>query len=142
MEARTAGRRAVDPIDVHVAHRLRRARLAKGLTQETLGEVAGVSFQQIQKYERAVNRIAPSRLYRFAEVLGIAPGWFFEEVDGTIGTAEETEDPLAGLSGAGLKLARQATVLPIDVQRRLLDLATTLAEGERSDVVSSQKLAS
>ena len=66
------------PIDVHVGGRLRLRRTLLGLSQEKMGAAVGVTFQQIQKYERGVNRVVASRLFRFAEALDVPVGFFFE----------------------------------------------------------------
>ncbi|GGD88029.1 hypothetical protein GCM10011390_03510 [Aureimonas endophytica] len=70
-----------NPIDVHVGNRLRLLRLQKGLTQEDLGTLVGVSYQQIQKYETGSNRISASRLYLISCQLGVGPEYFFEDLD-------------------------------------------------------------
>lgn len=121
-------KRSADPIDLRVAERVRQARMLKGVSQQELGEAAGVTFQQVQKYEKGVNRIAPSRLARFAEALDVTPGWFFEE--GTVIGAddEEAPDPFGSLSPETVKMARQLEHLPLPVRRRLMSLATALAE--------------
>lgn len=68
-----------DPVDVFVGQRVRERRLQQGLSQEALSRLLGsVSFQQLQKYECAVNRISASRLYRLAQVLAVVPSYFFE----------------------------------------------------------------
>jgi transcriptional regulator with XRE-family HTH domain len=59
----------ITPIDVHISTRLREMRLLSGLTQEKLGELVGITFQQIQKYEKAKNRICASRLFEFSQIL-------------------------------------------------------------------------
>ncbi|WP_062010777.1 helix-turn-helix domain-containing protein [Aureimonas sp. AU4] len=69
-----------DPIDVHVGHIIRAKRLAIGLTLEELGRCLGVSYQQVQKYEKGTNRVSVSTLYRMAWVLGIAPDAFFRDL--------------------------------------------------------------
>lgn len=66
------------PVDIHVGMQLRNRRKILGLSQEMLGEKVGVSFQQIQKYERGTNRIGSSRLYDFASILGVSVSYFFE----------------------------------------------------------------
>src|SRR3954470_19795416 len=68
------------PIDIHVGTRLRLRRTLLGLSQETLGEAVGITFQQLQKYERGANRISASRLFNLAQVLGVAVGFFFEDL--------------------------------------------------------------
>ena len=71
--------------DETIARNLRHFRLARGLTQTTLGDAVGVTFQQIQKYEKGTNAIAPGRLRQLCEVLGVAPAEMFgkqPEIDG------------------------------------------------------------
>jgi transcriptional regulator with XRE-family HTH domain len=72
---------ASNPIDVHVGQRLRSLRLSRDLTQEELGELVGVSYQQIQKYETGTNRISASRLYLLACHLDVGPEYFFGELN-------------------------------------------------------------
>lgn len=66
------------PVDVHVGSRIRALRLDRGLSQSALGDAVGVSFQQIQKYERGSNRVSASMLYRIAGVLGTEVQALFE----------------------------------------------------------------
>ena len=68
-----------DPIDIHVGKRLRQRRMLVGMSQERLGESVGLTFQQIQKYERGTNRMGASRIFRFAEILSVPVAYFFEE---------------------------------------------------------------
>ncbi len=70
--------RKASPVDQHIGRRLRRRRLDLGLSQAALSEMIGVTFQQVQKYEAADNRIAASTLYRLAEALEVSPEYFFE----------------------------------------------------------------
>ena len=69
-----------DPVDVHVGSRVRLRRTLLGLSQERLGEAVGLTFQQIQKYERGANRIGASRMYDLAHVLDVPVSFFFEEM--------------------------------------------------------------
>ena len=66
------------PIDIHVGSRLRKSRRMVGISQEKLGEALGLTFQQIQKYEKGVNRIGASRLQQAADILGVPVSFFFE----------------------------------------------------------------
>jgi len=66
------------PVDVHVGRRLRLKRTILGMSQEAVGKQIGVTFQQIQKYERGINRMGASRLYDFAKALGVQISYFFE----------------------------------------------------------------
>lgn len=67
----------VTPVDEHIAKKLRQFRLAAGLSQEKLGELTGVTFQQIQKYEKAKNRVSASKLFEFAQLLERPIGDFY-----------------------------------------------------------------
>ena len=67
-------------VDIHVGRRLRQLRTLRGLSQEKLGEAIGLTFQQVQKYERGVNRIGASRLFDISKVLGVEIADFFEEM--------------------------------------------------------------
>lgn len=66
------------PVDVYVGRRLRLRRTILGMSQETLGKHIDVTFQQIQKYERGINRMGSSRLYDFSKALGVPIAYFFE----------------------------------------------------------------
>ena len=70
--------RRPNPIDVHVGSRVRFRRMLLGMSQEKLGEKLGLTFQQIQKYEKGINRVAAGRLYNIAQALGVDVGYFFE----------------------------------------------------------------
>ena len=76
------GVRNPDPIDIRVGAALRRARLARGLSQTQLAEAHGVSYQQVQKYERGTNRVSVSTLFRLAAALGVSPAQLVAEVEG------------------------------------------------------------
>ena len=69
-----------NPIDVHVGRRLRLRRTLLGMSQERLGQLLGLTFQQIQKYERGVNRIGSSRLYELGQILDVPISFFFDDM--------------------------------------------------------------
>ncbi len=69
-----------NPIDVHVGKRLRLRRTLLGMSQERLGELLGLTFQQVQKYERGVNRIGSSRLYELGQILDVPISFFFDDM--------------------------------------------------------------
>src|SRR6266852_8547342 len=73
------GTRRPNPIDVHVGSRVRFRRMLLGMSQEKLGERLGLTFQQVQKYEKGINRIGASRLFDLAQVLGVPVQFFYEE---------------------------------------------------------------
>ncbi len=78
------------PVDIHVGDRLRARRTLLGLTQEMLADAVDLTFQQIQKYERGANRIGASKLFQFAQMLGVSVAYFFDDLDDNLG------DPAAG----------------------------------------------
>jgi transcriptional regulator with XRE-family HTH domain len=67
-----------DPIDKHVGSRVRMQRLLLGMSQEKLGDGLGLTFQQVQKYEKGANRIGAGRLQQIASILQVTPSFFFE----------------------------------------------------------------
>lgn len=87
--AKRAPRRKVSvdgprPVDVHVGHRLRLRRTLLGISQEKLGEAVGLTFQQIQKYERGANRVGASRLFEFSKILDVSISFFFDEMPSNV----------------------------------------------------------
>lgn len=81
-EVTDKGSRRPNPIDVHVGSRVRLRRMLLGMSQEKLAEKLGLTFQQVQKYEKGANRIGASRLFDLARVLGVPVQFFYEEVPG------------------------------------------------------------
>lgn len=69
-----------NPIDVHVGSRIRLRRTLLGMSQQKLGEAIGLTFQQVQKYERGTNRVGSSRMFELARVLDVPVSYFFEEM--------------------------------------------------------------
>lgn len=72
---------AQHPVDVHVGRRLRSRRIILGMSQENLGDSVDLTFQQIQKYEKGLNRIGSSRLFEFSRTLKVPISYFFEDFD-------------------------------------------------------------
>lgn len=125
-----------NPIDVHVGSRVRLRRMLVGMSQEKLGEQLGLTFQQVQKYEKGTNRIGASRLYQIARILSVPVQFFYDDM------AEAAARPQAGFaepdgaenvmdfvsSSEGLSLNRSYTrIKDAAVRRRVLDLIRTLA---------------
>jgi transcriptional regulator with XRE-family HTH domain len=128
-----------DPIDVHVGSRVRLRRNMLGLSQEKLGEAIGLTFQQVQKYERGANRIGASRLHDLSRVLDVPVSFFFDDMDPVRapaipgGFAEPQAeafdaDPLRKRETIDLVNAYYRIGDPV-VRRRLFDLAKALAAG-------------
>ncbi len=82
---RTEREHRPSPIDVHVGSRVRLRRTLLGMSQEKLGEALGLTFQQVQKYERGVNRIGASRLFDLARVLDVPISFFFDDLPPEMG---------------------------------------------------------
>jgi transcriptional regulator with XRE-family HTH domain len=78
------------PIDVHVGARVRLRRTLLGMSQERLGEALGLTFQQVQKYERGVNRIGASRLFDLSRVLDVPISFFFDDMPGQAGGSSQS----------------------------------------------------
>jgi transcriptional regulator with XRE-family HTH domain len=135
-------KKAPDPIDRHVGSRVRMQRVLMKMSQEKLGEALGLTFQQIQKYEKGTNRIGASRLQQISKTLNVPPSFFFEGAPTTGdgagasagGFAEESSSQFVVdfLSTAeGLHLNRAfARIKDPKVRKRVVDLITTLAEQE------------
>jgi transcriptional regulator with XRE-family HTH domain len=75
------------PIDVHVGARIRLRRTLLGMSQERLGEALGLTFQQVQKYERGVNRVGASRLFDLSRVLDVPISFFFDDMPDSLSNA-------------------------------------------------------
>lgn len=110
------------PIDVHVGRRVREARAASGLSQEKLANTLGISFQQVQKYEKGTNRIGSSRLWAIANALGVPVSFFFE------GMEYENEVREDFLPRRTLHMAKQIDSIPDEgVRNQVLNLIKACA---------------
>src|SRR5450631_2191565 len=130
-----------NPIDRHVGSRVRMRRVMLGMSQEKLGDALGLTFQQVQKYEKGTNRIGASRLQQISRTLDVPPAFFFEgapsfeaavnPAPGHLGFAEDSNtayvaDFLATPEGLHLNLAF-ARIHDPKVRRRIVDLVSSLA---------------
>ena len=112
------------PTDVHVGQRAREARVAKGMTQTDLGDALGLSFQQVQKYEKGTNRIGSSRLWEICNVLDQPITFFFEGLSRGTATA-----PKPALSSRAIKLAKEIDEISDDtVKTHFLRLIRSYAK--------------
>lgn len=125
--------RAANAIDRKVGQRVRSRRLEIGMSQERLAELLGVTFQQVQKYEKGVNRIAVSRLWDISNALEMPVSRFFEGVSARGGVAENrqefVDDALATPEGAQL-MAMFASIKSQKLRRKVVELVKTLTEDE------------
>jgi transcriptional regulator with XRE-family HTH domain len=139
-----------NPIDVHVGKRLRLRRTLLGMSQERLGELLGLTFQQVQKYERGANRIGSSRLFELGQILDVPVSFFFDDLPAGVGGAARgyAGPGLAEESSAfdhddeGLPLDRRETLELVRayyrigdpaVRKRLFELAKALANLDAGD---------
>src|SRR5436305_6562493 len=115
-----------NPIDSYVGSRVRMRRMMLGMSQEKLGDALGLTFQQIQKYEKGTNRIGASRLQQISLVLQVQVAFFFEGAPGSSGFTEaESPEYMTSFfaSSDGLKLAKAFTrVSNMALRRRIIDL--------------------
>jgi len=121
-----------DPVDIHVGARLRLRRNLLGISQEQLGKSSGLTFQQIQKYERGMNRMGASRLFQFAKLLDVPVSYFFDDVRGeraalvpSVGFGEREQAPMEGApDGDAELLHRRETLELIRAYYRITDPKT------------------
>ncbi|MEM8753989.1 MAG: helix-turn-helix domain-containing protein [Pseudomonadota bacterium] len=136
----TTGRKdkAPNPVDVHVGARVKLRRMMVGMSQERLGEHLGLTFQQIQKYEKGANRIGASRLYAIAQILETPIQFFFDEMPSP-GPGLEGEEDMVSVSGfvatnEGLELNLAfARIRDPATRRHLADLVRSVADGSGGD---------
>jgi transcriptional regulator with XRE-family HTH domain len=121
-----------DPVDVEVGHRIRIERLSRGLSQTALANQLGVTFQQVQKYEKGVNRVGAGRLTKIAEVLGVSVSTFFsgkEVLEGEQAKEGDGSSPLKLLtvSGAFRLLRAYADIEDTNLRRSIVDLVEQIS---------------
>lgn len=130
-------KRKPNPIDVHVGSRVRLRRTMSGMSQEKLGEALGITFQQIQKYEKGANRIGASRLQEISNVLNTPISFFFEDAPGSPDAAQSGFSDTTSTnyvvdflsSSEGLQLNRAfVKISDTKVRRKLVELARALAD--------------
>lgn len=129
-----------NPVDAHVGSRVRLRRMLLGMSQERLGESMGLTFQQVQKYEKGVNRIGASRLFQISKILDVPVQFFFEEApqvgsDTRAGQAKGLAEPDSEAfileflnSREGLELNRAfVKIADSKVRKSIVDLVRALA---------------
>ncbi|HEY2447092.1 MAG TPA: helix-turn-helix domain-containing protein [Rhizomicrobium sp.] len=131
-------KKQANSVDAQVGNRVRLRRMLVGMSQEKLGELLGLTFQQVQKYEKGVNRIGAGRLYHVAQILGVPVSYFYEDVaDQSPDIAPSNNDRatpsavefLSSSEGMQLTLAFMHIKEP-KIRRRVIDLVKSLADGE------------
>lgn len=136
-------------VDAHVGSRVRLRRMLIGMSQEKLGELLGLTFQQVQKYEKGANRIGASRLFDISQILGVPVQYFFEDLPShrpgemrngnghgsSVSESDQSPMVMEFVSSAeGLQLIRSYTkVTDTKVRKRILELVKSLC-GEEEEV--------
>ena len=134
--------KAPNPVDKYVGSRVRMRRIMLGMSQEKLGEALGLTFQQVQKYEKGTNRVGASRLQNISSILNVPVSFFFEDAPGEhsgalTGMAETSSsnyvvDFLS--SSEGLQLNRAfVKITDPKVRRKVVELVKALAAEADSD---------
>ena len=126
------------PIDVHVGGRVRLRRTMVGMSQDKLADSLGLTFQQIQKYEKGVNRIGASRVFEISRILGVPIQFFFDDYDAdtgrSYGFAEAGPDDGAAMmellnSPEGVQLCKHfASITDPKIRKRVLELVKSLSD--------------
>lgn len=133
-------KKELNPVDQHVGSRVRMRRVLLGLSQEKLGDALGVTFQQVQKYEKGTNRIGASRLQQISTFLNVAPSFFFDGAHSGTGavpgmgegdTAPFISEFVSSSEGMALNKAF-SRIRDTKVRKRIVDLVMTLADDAAS----------
>lgn len=131
-------------VDAHVGSRVRLRRMLIGMSQEKLGELLGLTFQQVQKYEKGANRIGASRLFDISTILGVPVSYFFDDLPNTDAAVRKTPGVAAATdvdagpymmefvsSAEGFQLVRAFTkITDPRVRKRMLELVKSLTGEE------------
>jgi transcriptional regulator with XRE-family HTH domain len=134
-------KKRANPVDAQVGSRVRLRRMQIGMSQERLGEMLGLTFQQVQKYEKGVNRIGAGRLFDVARILNVPIDYFYESVANrpmaSRSILENEASPpaiefVASAEGLQLSLAFMR-IKDARVRKRVLDLVRSLAEDSATD---------
>jgi len=142
------------PVDVHVGKKLRQRRTILGMTQDALAKAVGITFQQVQKYERGVNRMGASRLFEFSRVVNVPISYFYEGFKdestkagrrGVYSLSEEALDFEQEIlsSKETLELFKSfARISDAKLKRKVIDLVRSISETEVKPAKKAAKKAS
>lgn len=132
--------KATDSVDAHIGGRVRLRRMTIGMSQEQLGDALGLTFQQVQKYEKGLNRIGAGRLYRIGQILSVPVEYFYEGLPSAAGPVATPDadkrgaEVMAFLSTSeGYSLSTAfAQIDDAPTRRRLVDLVRTIAHQDNA----------
>ena len=135
-----------NPIDAFVGSRVRMRRLMVGLSQEKLADGLGITFQQVQKYEKGTNRIGASRLQAIADILGVHPSFFFQQDDGKgqsrepaadVHESQEISSFVASKEGIALNRAFLKIADPV-LRKKIISLVAAMAQAPEAEQAAAQ----
>ena len=136
----------LNSVDVYVGTRLKIRRNEMGLSQNKIGEMTGVTFQQIQKYEKGTNRIGASRLYEFAKILKVPVSYFYDQYEATHEGSNLTDikegfkDKDAVSEKEIITLIKSFSAIKDPAHRKsIINLAKTLSKNENSEEEDNSK---
>lgn len=130
--ARGAGENGPHPVDRHVGRRVCEKRLSLGYNQTQLGKALGLTFQQIQKYEKGTNRISASKLWDIARFFDVDIEYFFEGLSESGGGRDPSKSrPEFPVTRQSIEIARLAPALPARQQRLVMEMVREMAEADR-----------
>jgi transcriptional regulator with XRE-family HTH domain len=118
-------------MDLHVGQRVRQRRVLCGLSQTELANAIGLTFQQLQKYERGMNRVSASKLWQISKVLDVPVQWFFKEFAEPKGEDDKRKESFH-MKRERLELVRNYAAAPTVVQRKFLCLVKSIANSAPS----------
>jgi transcriptional regulator with XRE-family HTH domain len=136
------------PIDLHVGNKVRLRRTLLGYSQDKLAQALGLTFQQVQKYERGANRVSASKLFEIASVLGVQISYFFQDLEGPAAAAVQGMAEAAAEPFEHEQLQRRETVELVrayyrisnpQVRKRMLELIKAVSNGDSSMVDEAEQ---
>ncbi|MFV0256137.1 helix-turn-helix domain-containing protein [Candidatus Liberibacter solanacearum] len=131
-----------NPVDINVGKRIRLRRTILGMSQEKLGDSLGITFQQVQKYEKGVNRVGASRLQNISRALDIPISFFFDDPPAVCSGALSEENNIMDFlsSSDGLQLNRHFTqIKDVKVRQKIIDLVKSIVSLEKSTIALEEE---
>jgi transcriptional regulator with XRE-family HTH domain len=122
-------KKKVEETDAYIGARIRQRRMQLHMSQETLGDGLGLTFQQVQKYEKGTNRVGGSRMIQIATVLKVQPAYFFEGASGHAVDDDADKDVSAFVTSRdGLSIIKSWPMLPPTIRRTVTDTLEAVAK--------------
>jgi transcriptional regulator with XRE-family HTH domain len=133
-----------EPVDVHVGRRVKMRRMMLNLSQSDLGDKSGITFQQIQKYERGVNRVSASRLQEFSKCLGVPVSFFFDGLPSNGAKLKNAPEDLAQqllVTREGIDLVKAfVSIHDKALRRSIVTMVEELANGQASTASARRRV--